>query len=264
MGGREHQMIEKAFIANIYTHLQKQAEIAYTIKIDNTHIPFYDAPSDFFCEEYTTLWRKYNAALFKSLQLYIRHLKQLLAWKEVLPAVTSNVAPTLIMDYLHPVFKTICDIPTTFKDQLLRAATKLSRVSAGDFEFISWKHKDHTKKWPKEMEHAALEDASLLPLYELVTKNLYESDTAKHFASLHGRFMHDAHPTLLEGVNDAQQDSLGAIVYYSEEPYNLSTEIEMLLFHLPLLRMSYQAFNEYANSKYRSLTHRSCPENGSC
>lgn len=46
-------MIEKAFIANIYTHLQKQAEIAYTIKIDNTHIPFYDAPSDFFCEEYT-------------------------------------------------------------------------------------------------------------------------------------------------------------------------------------------------------------------
>lgn len=96
-------MIEKAFIANIYTHLQKQAEIAYTIKIDNTHIPFYDAPSDFFCEEYTTLWRKYNAALFKSLQLYIRYLKQLLAWKEVLPAVTSNVAPTLIMDYLHPV-----------------------------------------------------------------------------------------------------------------------------------------------------------------
>ena len=114
------------------------------------------------------------------------------------------------------------------------------------------------------MEHAALEDASLLPLYELVTKNLYESDTAKHFASLHGRFMHDAHPTLLEGVNDAQQDSIGVIVYYSEEPYNLSTEIEMLLFHLPLLRMSYQAFNEYANSKYRSLIHRSCPENGSC
>lgn len=73
MGG-EHQIIEKAFIANIYTHLQKQAEIAYAIKIDNTHIPFYDAPSDFFCEEYTALWRKYNTALFKSLQLYIRYL----------------------------------------------------------------------------------------------------------------------------------------------------------------------------------------------
>ncbi|NCA32195.1 hypothetical protein [Adlercreutzia muris] len=254
-------MTEEAFITNISASLQKQAEIAYSIKIDNAHIPFYHVPFDFFCEEYTTLWKKYNLALFRSLQLYIRYLKQLLAWKEVLPKANSDAAPTLTMDYLHPVFRSICDIPTTFKDQLLRAATKLSRVSTGDFELISWKHEDRSKKWPKEMERATLADVDLLPLCELVTEDLYESDTAKHFADLHGRFMHDAHPTLLEGMGDARQDSIGAIVYCSEEPLALNAELEALFRHLPLLSRSYQAFNEYAHSKYQLLPHRINLEN---
>lgn len=49
------------------------------------------------------------------------------------------------------------------------------------------------------MKRAAAIDADLSPPYELAAKDLYGSDTAKHFASLHGRFVHDAHPTLLEG-----------------------------------------------------------------
>ena len=111
------------------------------------------------------------------------------------------------------------------------------------------------------MKHAALTDADLLPLFELVTKDLYESDTAKHFSDLHGRFMHDAHPTFLEGMKDAQQDSIGAIVYYSEEALDLNTELESLLLHLPQLGRSYQAFNEYAYNKYLSLPHRINLEN---
>lgn len=254
-------MTEKAFITSISASLQKQAKVAYAIEIDGTHIPFHHVPSDFFCEEYMTLWEKYNTALFRSLQLYIRYLRQLLAWQEVLPEANSDIAPTLTMDYLHPVFRAICDTPTTFKDQLMRAATKLSRISSGDLALISWNHEDRTKNWPKEMKHAALTDADLLPLFELVTKDLYESDTAKHFSDLHGRFMHDAHPTFLEGMKDAQQDSIGAIVYYSEEALDLNTELESLLLHLPQLGRSYQAFNEYAYNKYLSLPHRINLEN---
>lgn len=111
------------------------------------------------------------------------------------------------------------------------------------------------------MKRAAAIDADLSPPYELAAKDLYGSDTAKHFASLHGRFVHDAHPTLLEEINDAQQDSSGVTVYHSEGSYNLSAEIKVLLLHLPLLCTSYQAFNEYANSKYRSLSHHPYPEN---
>lgn len=226
-------MTKEAPITNVSCSLQKQAEIAYAIGIENARIPFYQVPSGFFCEEHTTLWRKHNTALFRSLQLYVRNLKQLLAWEEVLPSVDSDATPTLIMDYPHPVFKTICDIPITFKDQLLRAATILSRVSVGDLEYISSKHKDRRRNWTDAMKRATAIDADLSPLSELPAKDLYGSDTVKHFASLHGRFVHDAHPTLLEGINDAQQDSIGTTVYYSEGPYNLSAEIKVYCFTCP-------------------------------
>ena len=65
-------MTKEALITNVSCNLQKQAGIAYAIGIENVRIPFYQAPSDFFCEEYTTLWRKHNTALFRSLQLSVR------------------------------------------------------------------------------------------------------------------------------------------------------------------------------------------------
>ena len=138
----------------------------------------------------------------------------------------------------------------------------MSHVSIGDLEYISSKHKDRRRNQADAMKRAAAIDADLSPPYELAAKDLYGSDTAKHFASLHGRFVHDAHPTLLEEINDAQQDSSGVTVYHSEGSYNLSAEIKVLLLHLPLLCTSYQAFNEYANGKYRSLSHHPYPENG--
>lgn len=64
-------MTKEALITNVSCNLQKQAGIAYAIGIENVRIPFYQVPSDFFCEEYTTLWRKHNTALFRSLQLYV-------------------------------------------------------------------------------------------------------------------------------------------------------------------------------------------------
>ncbi|WP_455798438.1 hypothetical protein [Adlercreutzia sp. CNCM I-6207] len=53
-------MTKEALITNVSCNLQKQAGIAYAIGIENVRIPFYQAPSDFFCEEYTTLWRKHG------------------------------------------------------------------------------------------------------------------------------------------------------------------------------------------------------------
>ena len=67
-------MTKEALITNVSCNLQKQAGIAYAIGIENVRIPSYQVPSDFFCEEYTTLWRKHNTALFRSLQLYVRYL----------------------------------------------------------------------------------------------------------------------------------------------------------------------------------------------
>ena len=49
-------MTKEALITNVSCNLQKQAGIAYAIGIENVRIPFYQVPSDFFCEEYTTLW----------------------------------------------------------------------------------------------------------------------------------------------------------------------------------------------------------------
>lgn len=47
-------MTKEALITNVSCNLQKQAGIAYAIGIENVRIPFYQVPSDFFCEEYTT------------------------------------------------------------------------------------------------------------------------------------------------------------------------------------------------------------------
>lgn len=96
--------------------LKEHSILSLQVRVEDAHTPYYRVPQDFGHDEFCVVWSEYNDALFRSLHLYIRYFRQLLAWEKLLPNVGSDVVSTLIMDYVHPVFRTICDIPVTFKD----------------------------------------------------------------------------------------------------------------------------------------------------
>ena len=83
-----------------------------------------------FCD----IFASYNDALFDSVRLMIRYEKSLKAWSEIIAGVDDKVLrDTLVMDYVHPVFVTACDLPNVFKDRLVRGCVKLATIAEGGY-----------------------------------------------------------------------------------------------------------------------------------
>lgn len=121
--------------------ISKLAEIHpalyYPIKLNDSHIPLHTVKRDFFNDVFCSTLASYNDALFDSVRLMIRYQKSLMAWRKIVSEVdTKEVKDTLVMDYVHPVFVTACDLPSAFKDQLVRGCIKLATIAEGDHSYL--------------------------------------------------------------------------------------------------------------------------------
>lgn len=64
----------------------------------------------------------------------IRYEKSLMAWRKIFSEIDDKeVRDSLTMDYVHPVFVTACDLPSMFKDRLVRGRTKLATIAGDDY-----------------------------------------------------------------------------------------------------------------------------------
>ena len=45
--------------------VQRHLRVSYAMPIEDAHIAFEQVPSDFLNDDYCTVWREYNAALFE-------------------------------------------------------------------------------------------------------------------------------------------------------------------------------------------------------
>lgn len=236
----------------IASTFHRQAELCSAISIPEAHVLFAQVPSHLLADEFCTIWQEYNCALFQSLHLYVRYLKSLQAWDTLLPDIPSESVATIVMDYVFPAFRTICDIPVTFKDQLAKGAVKLAHITRGDYDVISEKHPHRRLNWHKEMAVLSETNDKIQELYAIADEALYRSKSARHFRELHGRFLHDSSVNLVQGLSSVIRDSRGAFLFTYEEPLNLTTELELLRAHLPNLVAAYTAFNEFAQREHRA------------
>lgn len=239
--------ISPDLIASIF---HRQAELCSAISIPEAHVLSGQVPSHPLADGFCTIWQEYNCALFQSLHLYVRYLKSLKAWDTLLPDIPSESLATIVMDYVFPTFRTICDIPTTFKDQFAKGAVKLARIARGNYDAISQEHSNRRLNWHKEMSFLSETNDKIQELYTIADEALYRSKSARHFRELHGRFLHDSSVNLVQGLSSVIQDSRGAFLFTYEESLNLTTELELLRAHLPNLVTAYTEFNEFAQREY--------------
>lgn len=110
----------------------------YPTKLNDSHIPRHAVKRDFINDVFCDVFASYNDALFDSVRLMIRYEKSLMAWREIISGINDReVRDTLVMDYVHPVFATACDLPNVFKDRLVRGCVKLATIAEGDYSYLA-------------------------------------------------------------------------------------------------------------------------------
>lgn len=166
----------------------------YPIKLNDSHVPRHAVKRDFINDVFCDIFASYNDALFDSVRLMIRYEKSPKAWSEIIAGVDDKVLrDTLVMDYVHPVFVTACDLPNVFKDRLVRGCVKLATIAEGDYSYL----RKSRCNWFNAMSTACTNSPLGKQLCDIVDKDLYRSADATHFRDLHGSGMHDLSQTLV-------------------------------------------------------------------
>lgn len=219
----------------------------YRMELEDSHILRHAVKKSPFGDTFLDVFRQYNIALFDSVVLMIRCEKSLMAWREIVAGANGNVhKDSLIMDYVHPVFTTACDLPNVFKDRLVRGCVKLATVAKGDYSYLREGRHDWYGAMPKVCAGIPLGKK----LCDIVDGDLYKCADAAHFRELHGSGMHDLSQSLVSGLN--QTVSLFDCITMSThtEAFDLGKELEILDRQRRRIQKAYLLFGEYGDALY--------------
>lgn len=155
----------------------------------------------------------------------IRYEKSLMAWREAPSEINDKeIRDTLVMDYVHPVFVTACDLPNVFKDRLVRGRVKLATIAEGDYSYL----RKSRCNWFNAMSTACTNSPLGKQLCDIVDKDLYRSADATHFRDLHGSGMHDLSQTLVAESSQIASSANGLIMQMIIDAFDLDKELEVL------------------------------------
>lgn len=222
----------------------------YPIKLIDSHIPRHAVKRDFINDVFCDVFASYNDALFDSVRLIIRYEKPLMAWREIISGINDKeVKDTLIMDYVHPVFVTACDLPNAFKDRLVRGCVKLATIAEGDYSYL----RKSRCNWFNAMSTVCTNSPLGKQLCDIVDKDLYRSADATHFRELHGSGMHDLSQTLVAGSSQIVSSANGLTMQMIIDAFDLDKELEILDRQRLKIQGAYLLFGEYGDALYEGL-----------
>lgn len=234
--------------------ISKLAEIHpalyYPIKLNDSRIPLHTVKRDFFNDVFCSAFASYNDALFDSARLMIRYQKSLMAWRKIVSEIdTKEVKDTLVMDYVHPVFVTACDLPNVFKGRLVRGCVKLATIAKGDYSYL----RKNRCNWFNAMSTACTSSPLEKQLHDIVDKDLHKGDDATHFWELHGSGMHDLSQTLVTESSQIASSANGLTMQIIIEAFDLDKELEILDRQRLKTQDAYLLFGKYGNASYEGL-----------
>lgn len=222
----------------------------YPIKLNDSHVPCHAVKRDFINDVFCDIFASYNDALFDSVRLMIRYEKSLKAWSEIIAGVDDKVlGDTLVMDYVHPVFVTACDLPNVFKDRLVRGCVKLATIAEGDYSYL----RKSSCNWFNAMSTACTNSPLGKQLCDIVDKDLYRSADATHFRDLHGSGMHDLSQTLVAESSQIASSANGLILQMIIDAFDLDKELEVLDRQRLKIQDAYLLFGKYGDTLYEGL-----------
>ena len=238
----------------------KHPNLYYSMELDGSHIEHHPNPVDLRYDSFCDVFKLYNDGLFDSLRLTIRYEKSLKAWCEIIPDVddeSSDLKNTLIMDYVYPVFIMACNIPNTFKDQLVRGCTKIALLAKSNESCIAETgtgKRRNRRAWHDQMKEACSGTPLGERLCDIVANDLYSSDDAAHFRQIHGLVNHDVSQNLVSGLMEMCSMGNGLTVQMYKEPFNLGEELERIDRHRYKLQDAYVLFGKYCDALYKEMS----------
>lgn len=247
--------MSEEFVTKVTESVRRHPDLYYSIKIEDEHIPFLPARGDPLNDTFCNVWHEYSYAMFDSIRQLIRYEKSLYAWKQLVEDTDDNVKNTVVMDYVFPTFRIACDLPSTFKDQVIRAVVKLTCISEGDSSPIATSSTGESKRmdWVKKIKRICKKNPDTKKLYDAIDRDLYNSQDATHFRNLHGFAIHDSSSNLVSGKPVTAAMASGVVMFGYEEPLDLVQELEIIDRHRRSIQNVYVMFDEYASKLYENL-----------
>lgn len=255
------QNLSPEAMARIEELVRRHPSTMYSLRVDDSHIPYVEVPAPaIFDDEFVGVWREYNYSLFSLIRLSVRYQWSVLAWDKLLKEAEEDIRPTVTIDYLWPVMRSLVDIPTTFKDQLARGTVKLiSLAEAGKtydertkyMPLLGSEDAQRRLKWHDELKKLAKGDPRAQEIYVFAREEFFECPDALHLRELHGRLMHDASSNVLEGNTRLKIDGNGALIEVIEPPMNIVEELEVIQRQRRAMAEVYRMFNGYAAQLYQ-------------
>ena len=238
------------FAVTIAALIGKHPALYYSMQLEDSNVPHHAVRCDILNGTFCDVFKSYNSALFDCVRLMIRYEKFLAAWRPIIDGVDDKVTrDTLIMDYVHPTFTVLCDLPNMFKDRLVRGCVKLASVSKGDYSYLS----DDRRNWFKSMEEVCGDTELGRQMNDLVDGDLYKVDDAKHFIDIHGAGMHDLLPTLVSGTGVTMSPAKGVVILTYNAEFDLGKELEIVDRHRRRIQDAYMLFGQYGDALYDEL-----------
>lgn len=248
----ETEMDDDGFAGAIAGLVERHPALHYRMELEDSHIPLHVVKRDFFGDTLLEVFRQYSNALFDSIRLMIRYEKSLMAWSEIITGVDDKVLrDTLVMDYVHPVFVTACDLPNVFKDRLVRGCVKLATIAEGDYSYL--KESKSRCNWFNAMPTVCTNSPLGKQLCDIVDKDLYRSADATHFRDLHGSGMHDLSQTLVAGSSQIVSSAGGLTMQMIIDAFDLDKELEILDRQRLKIQDAYLLFGKYGDALYEGL-----------
>lgn len=234
--------------------LERHPRLYYTTVLHDSHIPMHPRKHDLLGGMLSGVYNSYNDGLFESIRLMVRYEKSLMAWEEITAEMEGGpLKDTVIMDYAYPVFTALCDIPNTFKDQLVRACVKLSALARGDGFYNAIEEKDSRVNWFSEMSKLRSDSHACGQLCDVVENDLFRDPDARHFRDIHGARVHDLSPSLASGLVQSRVLGDGVVSLIWSAPFHLASELEIIDRHRLRMQHAYRLFGEFADSLYDEL-----------
>lgn len=235
--------------------LAKHSSLCDKVELDESEIPRKQVPSSFLGDDYQRkmycgIWENYDYALLESIDLIAEYEKSLIAWHETIDSMSDDSAKLVVAKrYIYPTLRLIWDLPTTYKDQMVRAVVKLHSVSAKNYSIFS-----QDRHWIAELKRIACSDF-LVDIFNqnILEKELYSSNSASRYRRLHATAFHDVSPTLLTEQRYMHVTEDWVMFPDYLEQIDLSLEIESIDEYRKTINKTYPAFYAFASVLYGTI-----------
>lgn len=242
------------FADEVSEALGRHPGLCYTTVLHDSHVPMHPRKHDLLDDVFSGVYNSYNDGLFESIRLMVRYEKSLMAWEEIAAEMEGGpLKDTVIMDYAYPVFIALCDIPNTFKDQLVRACVKLAALAKEDGSYIDVEERGSRVNWFSEMSKLRSESCICRQLCDIVENGLFRDPDARHFRDIHGARVHDLSPSLASGLVQSRVLGDGVVSLIWSAPFHLASELEIIDRQRLRMQCAYRLFGEFADSLYNEL-----------